>query len=134
MHRSSLQKGGWRDAIHLALLLGLTGGCTDILISGSSFFFHLDASSSDVRVGESVFLVASFGEARCELVWKSENPRIARVDPDRRFGGTARGRVIGVSTGATVIIIVARCAEPGRGGDILPHIERRRRVTVHPPG
>lgn len=118
----------------VVLLIGVTEGCTDILISSSGFFFHLDAStSSDVRVGDSFVLIASFGRSRCHLLWKSADPRIARVHRDGRLGGRVRGRVVGVSEGTTVIIVAGRCVEKGLRGDSFHRVERRQVVVVRAP-
>jgi len=121
----------WRPLL-LPVFLSLAGasGCTDIVISDSDFFFRLDASSGrDVQVGEEVALRVSFGDAKCDVVWASADPGIARVRPDGRGRGLARGRVFGVSHGTTVITIVARCVETGPGRTVR-RVERSHEIVV----
>lgn len=122
----------WRPLL-LPILLSLVGanGCTDIVISDSDFFFRLDASSDrGVRAGDEVVWVVSFGDARCDVVWASADPGIARVRLDGRGRGLVRGRVFGVSHGTTVITIVAQCSERGLGGGFVRRVERSHEVVV----
>jgi len=122
----------WRPfSLAVFLLLAAAAGCTDIVVSDSDFFFRLDASSGrDVQIGEEAVWRVSFGDGRCDVTWSSADPAIARVRPDGRGRGLARGRVFGVSHGTTVITIVARCAETGPGRGTVRRLERRREIVV----